>query len=428
MGVLNVSIYVKRTDHWASHSVGRNTDTNGNFTSYNSDICTVTITNSNSDPVVISSITLPVGTGVGKVYGKFWVNGKQVYKLFDVKGSACSAKIIDSSGTNKFSANVTTTVSVSSKGSTSSSGYFKNPSGGTTFLGSLTVAANSSITLGVGVSSGSGSTSGPILSCHNGYSDGDGDDSRISANVDISGYIAKCTVSNYKLDRTTILAGDSTTASCDYTPTDATVTYKWYNSSGTHIATGATRVPSSDKEYCKVTVSKDGWTPVTKTVGTITYYTRVSNPAKATLQIIGSKNDGRYTNREDYTFKWSAGTAGTNNALNGYSIEVYKNNTKILADDSVTGTSKNYSVLELNLAKDDTLKFKLKTKGVSYDAASWVESNSVTIVSAAVVHVNNGTWHEGIAYINKGTASNPNWVEAEEVFVKDKDGGWHTSV
>lgn len=426
MSISNVTITVMRDKHWRSAGVYVNGDADG----YINSICNVTIKNNNSVPVYITSITLPVGTGktytdknkYTTLYGQY----NKGYSKFYATGANCTGKIIDYSGNKLFTANVSTIVTVRASGSTSSSGYFWNPTCGTVFTGSLTLSAGSSIKLGVGLDTGSGSLYGPILSCDNGMDkDNDGDDKKISRYVDINGEI-KCAVSNYQLTSYTILGGYSTatTASCSATPSDATVEYNWYNSSGTWLASGATRVPTSDKEYCTVTVSKPGWTPASVKVGTITYYTRVANPAQDTLKIKDSKVDGRTTNREDYTFEWGSGVNGINNKVNNYSVIIYKDGQEI-KNISTTNNSIKYTAAELALVKGNKLKFSIKTTGEKYDADSSISSGEVTIVSSAVVHVYNSGWHEGIAYINTGTIEKPNWVEATEVWVNDN--GWHIS-
>lgn len=418
MAISGVSMTVKRTGHWASHGVGTNVNESGNFTSYASDICTVTISNTNSSAVIITSIKLPVGTGKGTVYGEVWKNGVKTIDAFTVTGAACAAKIINSSNKSLFSANVTTNVTVSKTGSTSASGYFNNPSGGTTFTGSLTLAKNSSITLGVGVNGGSGSTSGPILSCDNGYSDGDNDNKQISRNIDINGSIATCSIASVTLSDTTVLNGEEITATANsVSPSDANIAYDWYNSSGTWLSSGNKRKPTSDKEYCIATITKSGYKDATATSSKITYYTRPAKPSN--LTITDSNSDGRTTDRDDYEFKWNTVSNGTNNKVTGYTYNIYVSGTSKKSG-TITSNSVTFSATELGLAKGASLYFTVKTEGEHYDSDGAATSSTVNIVSSAVMQVKTSTgWKEGIVYINKGTNNKPDWVEATEVRIKN---------
>lgn len=234
-----------------------------------------------------------------------------------------------------------------------------------------------------------------------------------------------CSISSVTVSPTSVLAGNSVTATPNgVSPSDASITYQWYTSSDIAIsgATSATRTPTSHGEYCTVSVNKTGYNEASKMSSGITYYTQVTNAtANATnYYITESIEDGRFTDRESYTFNWAAGSDGTNNAVDGYYLEVYVGNTKKFAPTTNSATrSMTYTSSELGIKSEDSIWFKVKTKGVHYDAADWVTSGSLTIVPSAIMHVNASGWKTGLVYVNKGSESNPNWVEATEVKIKD---------
>lgn len=234
-----------------------------------------------------------------------------------------------------------------------------------------------------------------------------------------------CTISNISISPEVIIPGGSVTASATGN-SGSSLSYQWYNSSNIAIsgATSATRA-ANDGDYCKITVTKSDYKSTSGNTSAVKHYGRPGTPSN--LSIKPSVDDGRHTNRENYTFSWGASADGTNgNTVDGYTYWICANNdnTKITGTTNVNTREITKTASQLvsgiSLDKGDKLYFKVQASGsVGYDSA-WATSGTTNITSAAVMHVKNGSaWSEGIVYVNTGTSSAPNWVEATEVKIKD---------
>ena len=165
---------------------------------------------------------------------------------------------------------------------------------------------------------------------------------------------------------------------------------------------------------------------------TIKRYAKPNLSGKPTLTSASLKNN-RLTNRTAWTYDWSDATAANSNSpVKKYLIRIFKNSTEVAAIDNLSKSEYSFNPNTYGFIPGNKVKVSVWA-GTVNGAGTVLWSDAITsdetlVENSAVIHANDGTWHEGIAYINKGTASNPNWVEAEEVFIKDKDGGWHTSV
>lgn len=222
------------------------------------------------------------------------------------------------------------------------------------------------------------------------------------------------------------------------TASGPTITYSYdsatYNksaSNNTPISLAGTA--ASRTVYAKaVTTATHGSNTSATTSKVIKRYAAPSLSGKPALTSNSLKN-GRLTNRTTWTYDWSDATAANDNSpVQKYFIRIFKNSIAIKDIDNLANSRYSFNPDDFGFVPGNKVKVSVRA-GTVNGAGNVLWSNEITSVetlieNSAVIHVNDGTWHEGIAYINKGTASNPNWVEAEEVFVKDKDGGWHTSV
>ena len=208
-------------------------------------------------------------------------------------------------------------------------------------------------------------------------------------------------------------------------------TYDKSVSNNTAISLAGTA--ASRTVYAKaVTTATHGSNTSATTSKVIKRYVAPSLSDKPALTSNSLKN-GRLTNRTTWTYDWSDATAGNDNSpVQKYFIRIFKNSTAIKDIDNLANSKYSFNPNDFGFVPGNKVKVSVWA-GTVNGAGTVLWSNEITSVetlieNSAVIHANDGTWHEGIAYINKGTASNPNWVEAEEVFIKDKDGGWHTSV
>ena len=411
--------------------------------------------------VKLTSVTCQLGTTENgdtiytHIYSKN--NGAERYQLlFKGNGQSSTAKLfkcshsfdseskkytLTASGDTIASATVSKTVGVHTVGMGESSGGYHNKVSGdsnynVTFnFSGITVASGKSVYFGVyptknvsyckkygikGVQTTSqNNNTGPILTA------------RKYDTQNITGTVTKftCAISGVSLNYTSRIINNSVKVS--YTSITGSAAYQWQKYNGTNWVnvsgqTSATFTATSVGTYrCYITVTKSGYQSITTTSGSVTY-SDYGNPSVPTsLSIVGSKEPAnKFTNREDYTFSWAASTAGTGgNTVKHYAYWICANddNTKITGTTTATSVKKTVAELvSLSLSKDDSLYFKVQAVGTqSGHNSSWATSGSVTIASSAIMHVNvSGSWKDGIVYVNKGTNTNPNWVEATEVKIK----------
>jgi hypothetical protein len=228
----------------------------------------------------------------------------------------------------------------------------------------------------------------------------------------------------------TVLSGNSIKATVSGQTSNSSVSYKWYTKDNTEISGQTSSTLAANKVatgvYCKVTISKTDYYSTTATSGTVTVYTAVTSPT--TLNIVGSRDDGRYTDRENYSFKWSGAKNGTNNNIQKYRYRIKNGSKYDSGEKDTTSTSvSEISASTLKLARGDTLTLYVQAIGQYSDGHGATKSTSVIIQSAAIVRIKvDSTWKDGIVYINKGTSDKPDWVEADEVKIKD-GSTWKTS-
>lgn len=222
------------------------------------------------------------------------------------------------------------------------------------------------------------------------------------------------------------------------TASGPTITYSYDSATYNKLASNNTPISlagtaASRTVYAKaVTTATHGSNTSATTSKVIKRYAAPSLSGKPALTSNSLKND-RLTNRTTWTYDWSDATAANSNSpVKKYLIRIFKNSTEVAAIDNLSKSEYSFNPNTYGFIPGNKVKVSVwagTTNGA--DTVLWsdaITSDETLVENSAVIHANDGTWHEGIAYINKGTASNPNWVEAEEVFIKDKDGGWHTSV
>ena len=113
-----------------------------------------------------------------------------------------------------------------------------------------------------------------------------------------------------------------------------------------------------------------------------------------------------------YTFSWDAGSAGSK-PIAGYRFRLYKNNTKILMEDTEsTATSKTISGADYNFAVGDVIKFGLYSYSKDWAGnkhfngggagSAQVVSGTITIVSDKYIYisVNGGTFDKKKMYVS----------------------------
>lgn len=132
--------------------------------------------------------------------------------------------------------------------------------------------------------------------------------------------------------------------------------------------------------------------------------------APSNLKITYDKNEPIPT--ANYTFSWSAGTAGST-AIAGYRFRLYKNNTEVACiDTESTATSKTINGANYNFAVGDVIKFGLYSYSKDWAgnkhfngggaSSAHVISGTITIVSDKYIYVsvNGGTFDKKKMYIS----------------------------
>lgn len=268
-----------------------------------------TYTNPTSYLVVITSISLKVGQGVSSGVGSkvAAIDSSTLISLPSSPESytyTVTPSSSEASGTLSFTGQLPGYPLTKVGTPNTKSGSFDCSSSTLTqFTGGIVVPAGATVTLKVSHTSGQG------VLC-TGYSSGW---------ILVDEYL-KCSCSSPSITDTSIMYGDSVTASASC-GSGETLHYQWYKSDGTEIsgATSASRTPTSVGEYCKIYSSRSGYfdsdpvtTPAVSTVKLrapkdLSYPTEVmyGGSVTATASISTPAPSGSYL-----TFSWSSGESG----------------------------------------------------------------------------------------------------------------------
>lgn len=240
-----------------------------------------------------------------------------------------------------------------------------------------------------------------------------------------------------KGDNTFTINGTKGSAGTNNPAKGLTITYSYdsatYNksaSNGTPITLEGTN--ASRTVYAKaVTTATYGPNTEATASKTIKRYAAPNLSGKPTLTSASFKNN-RLTNRTTWTYDWPDATAAnSNSSVKKYFIRIFKNSTEVDAIDNLSESKYSFNPNTYGFIPGNKVKVSVwawTTNGVN--SVLWsnaITSDETLVENSAVAHINESGWKDGLVYINKGTLDSPNWVEAEDVYVKDSNGNWQTS-
>lgn len=226
-------------------------------------------------------------------------------------------------------------------------------------------------------------------------------------------------------------------------------------SEGSFTKTITNNIVSCDTRAMVVCTYEHNTATTSVVTKTVKYYVIPKAPGKAVLQ---SFTRSRPTVKENWTYKWTAATAGnTDSPIKGYRIRIYKNGsplkgltcstsnntiginsagTDIWVNRESTSTTLTFNPKTLGFKTKDKIKVGLYAytrngeaepaqmfnNGGASDAQ--VFSDETTVQSAGTVRVKvGGSWREGQVWVKVGGS----WREAESVYSK-AGGSWRESL